>query len=75
MDGARGIGRKRPEGACGHGDTGTWGNIRYPEAERLGGPERGRLVDRLTSGPVGKVSKDAVQRCKSERGSCAKVQM
>ena len=32
-------------------------------------------VDRLISGPVGRsICLEAVQRCKSERSSCAKVQ-
>jgi len=50
--------------------------MRGPEAQRLGGPERGRLVDRLISWPEGRrevnerakvqMRRSRVQRCKSE---------
>ena len=41
--------------------------------EAVAAEAAGKLVDRLISWPVGKGGKHAVQRCKSERNSCAKV--
>ena len=41
--------------------------------EAVAAEAAGKLVDRLISWPVGKGGKHAVQRCKSERSSCAKV--
>ena len=57
-----------PRGGRGHGDTGTRGYARCPEAQRLGGPDLGRHVDRLISWPVGQNGQRAGTRVLAAEG-------